>query len=122
MNRAGFSLIEMTVTIAIMVVVLDIGITATGRLARAASAEGQPAKVVDLACDALRRDLAHGARIEGRELVAGEARWRLDAGILLRDGAPRCRVSEASWTIDGQAVVVRLRPLGLPIREVRAWR
>jgi prepilin-type N-terminal cleavage/methylation domain-containing protein len=121
MSRRAFSLIEMMASVVLMALVLDIGITTTVALGRSARDDGTAGFSVDLACDALRRDLAAGARLDGADLLAGGARWSLRHGQLLRGGIPRARVVSAVWRIDAGRIVVTLKPIGLPPREISAW-
>jgi len=122
MTRRGFTLIELLLSVSMMAVVLDIGITATGTMLRLSHAAAQPALRVDLACDALRRDLSAGGRIQGADLLAGKVRWHLAGAALLRDGVERLRVQGVTWQAQGREIIVRIRPVGFSEREVCAWR
>jgi len=122
MTRRGFTLLELLLSVSMVGVVLDIGITATGTLLRLSHDAGQPALRVDLACDALRRDLGAGGHIQGSDLLAGTIRWHVAGGALTRDGVERLRVSGVSWQESGREVIVRIRPVGFAEREVCAWR
>ena len=122
MKRRGFTLLEMMLSISMAGVVLDIGMNVTGSLLRLSHDGGQPAQRVDLACDALRRDLSGGGRVIGTDLLAGKIRWHVAGGRLLRDGVERLRVQNVVWHESGPEVVVHIRPLGFADREVCAWR
>ena len=121
MTRRGYTMIEMLLSMSMLGLVLDIGISVTGSLVRLAHEAGQPAQRVDLACDALRRDLGAGGHIQGQDLFAGKIRWHVAAGTLTRDGVPRLEVVDAIWQQVGREIIVRIRPVGFAQREVCAW-
>ncbi|MBA2482029.1 MAG: hypothetical protein H0V44_15295 [Planctomycetes bacterium] len=114
------TLLEMAISIAMVAFVLELGATALNQISKYARAEAQPARIIDLACDRLRRDLERGGRIHGGDLVAGGVRWRVVEGRLMRGAVRTCHVQSAEWTSDGRTIQVVLQPVGLPRREVRA--
>ncbi len=121
-SRQGMTLIELMMSILVVTLVLDLGNTMLTELMRASKSAGQSSILVDLACDRLRRDLVSPSRLDGNDLITGQARWHLDGRTLMRDRARVCLVDAATWTVVDGMISVHLQPPGLPAREILACR
>lgn len=102
MNRRGHLLLECLIAIMILGMILEIGLHGFELLDSGPAGDGRSQRV-DAICDRLRRDLRGGFRWDGAVLIAGEARWHVESGRLLRNG-----VDQAAATVmvdDGHLVI-----------------
>lgn len=115
--RRGTSLLEMLAWIACaMPLVGGAWAVVAGIMRRGPPPDG---RMVDLACDWLRRDARGGARIDGAALLAGTHRWSCADGRLVRDGRELLALRGFTLARDGAVVVLTLQPAArLPPRRL----
>lgn len=114
--RAGFTVLEMAVGMAVGAMIVGLAGQGLSALLRAQRGSAVPGQAVDLVCDRLRRDLSAGAHVDGADLVAGGARW---SPAPARDGRPCAGVRAIAWRRDGGAWEVVLTPEFGPPRTLR---
>lgn len=112
-NRAGFTLTGAMLYLIVLTMVAGVIDSCAPSLLRAlrpAPPAAEAGAVLDAACDALRRDLARGASIDGEVLIAGGHRWDVAGGWLRRDGTHRVARCTARLAANGGVVEVALVP------------
>lgn len=129
MNRhqvtSGMSLIEMAAVISITGFLLGGSMTVLRNLQRLAQADTARGVRAELACDQLRRDLAHasveivadGVQIQIRDQTV---QWRLNAGHLERNGRQMLAVDRFDTQSHPPRLSLIITPTGLPTRQIES--